>query len=215
MRALLPCVGFLASLLLVACGVELGDPSAFDAQTRIAVQFLDASHVGAAVVSIGGLEEPLRLVEDGLAVSCEDSPWVVDAGSTIRVVAESDAGFIWDFEAPAEEACLTVEISLGTTATGMLAVVTLDQPVTVRIEDESAQVSTPVTWEEIGALHDLFDDLGALRRSILALEQEGKVALLMRPPGRYQVITWYKGHRSEEWVRFYEGWGGVSLSAVQ
>lgn len=197
-----------ALLLLISCGADPQEEFAV-VPTSVSFAARDIDLLGPITLSLEG-EEP-RTFDDAIPGDCLNPDLTLpDDQESIHVRARSEAGFEWDVEIPVEpHACNEIELSLDNISTVIQGCMAADEEtgtLELRVNHKVAGLAEPpIPWDDFLRLEGLSFRNG-LRRAMLELANEGKLALFVGDPGTYTMSCDRPGGRHEATPEVY--WPG-------
>lgn len=184
---------------LIACGADPQEELAV-VPTSVSFAARDLDLLGPITLTLEG-EEP-RVLDDATPGDCLDPDLVLPIGQeSIYVRARSEAGFEWDVEVPVNQhACNEIEFSLDNISTVIEGCMPADEEtgsLELRVNHKVVGlVERPIPWDDFLRLEGLSARDG-LRRALLELANEGKMALFVGDPGTYTMSCDRPGGRHE------------------
>lgn len=189
----------LSFAFLASCDADMQEEPAVG-PTSVSFSARDLDLLGPITLTLEG--EDSRTLDDEEPGDCLHPDLLLPEGQeSLQVRASSTAGYDWDMEIPVEpHACNDIELSLDNVSTAMWGCMAADEetgPLELRVDHKVVgTVERPVPWDDFLRLGSLSGRDG-LRRALLELEGEGKLALFVGDPGTYTMSCDSPGARHD------------------
>jgi hypothetical protein len=198
----------LSFAFLVSCDADMQEEPAV-VPTSVSFSARDLDLLGPITLTLG-VEDSRTLGDEEPGDCLHPDLFLPEGQESLHVRASSEAGYHWDVEVPVElNACNGIELSLDNVSTVTVGCMAADEETgTLELRVDHKVIGTverPIPWDDFLWLESLPGSYG-LRRALLELESEGKLALFVGDPGTYTMSCDRPGARHDARAEYF--WAG-------